>query len=327
MDRHFHWGMIGCGDVTEKKSAPSFNKIEHSSLEAVTSRTRGKAVSYAARHGVPKVYDSAEQLLADPGIDAVYVATPPSSHAGYAIQAMQAGKPVYVEKPMAASYEECLRMNEVSAKTGVPLFVAYYRRSMDYFLKVRELLDAKSIGIPFLCRSTLVTPPRAEDYRSDELPWRVIPEISGGGYFHDMGCHELDLMMFLFGDVRSAAGCSGNFGGLYTPEDTVVASVEFQNGLLYTGTWSFVAPEAAADDRIEILGDSGSLRFSCFSFAPIELVTGDGVKEFAIPAPEHVQYPMIRSVVEELRGRGRSPSHGESAARVNWLMEKILGRS
>jgi predicted dehydrogenase len=327
MDGTINWGMIGCGDVTEKKSAPSFNKIKGSSLIGVTSRTKDKAVSYAKRHGIPVVFDTAEQLLADPRIHAVYIATPPSSHAEYAIRAMRAGKPVYVEKPMASTYTECVKMNEVSAQTGMPLFVAYYRRSMEYFLRVRELLEDSAIGKPFLCLSRLLVSPRAEDYRKDDPPWRVVPEISGGGYFHDMGCHELDILMFLFGDVEAAEGMAGNFGGLYKPADTVIASVRFEGGLLYNGTWCFAVPHGSECDEIEITGDAGSLKFSCFAFTPIEVVNPQGRKTYAVSPPEHVQLPMIIAIVEELRGRGRSPSHGDTAARVNRLMEKILGKS
>ncbi len=321
-----NWGMIGCGDVTEKKSAPAFNLIPKSSLAGVSSRTKQKALSYAGRHGVPKVYDTAEQLVADPLIQAVYVATPPSSHAQYAIMAMRAGKPVYVEKPMASSYADCLRMNEVSMETGIPIFVAYYRRSMEYFLKVRDLLDSDAIGKPCLCTSSLHQVPRKEDYLRDDPPWRVIPSISGGGYFHDMGCHELDILMFLFGDPRSAEGCGTNIGGLYEPEDTVVAAIEFASGVLYSGSWCFVASPESARDEIQVVGASGSLRFSCFAFTPIELETESGKMSFDIPPPEPVQMPMIRSVVKELQGKGSSPSHGDSGARVNWLMERISGR-
>ncbi|MFC2115639.1 Gfo/Idh/MocA family protein [Bacteroidota bacterium] len=321
-----NWGMIGCGDVTEKKSAPSFNKIDNSSLVGLTSRTKVKAVSYAERHGIPKVYDTAEQLLADAEINAIYIATPPSSHPEYAIQAMQAGKPVYVEKPMAATYEDCQIMNKVSKETGVPLFIAYYRRSMAYFLKVRELLKENAIGEPILCQSRLFVPARTEDHMSEDLPWRVIPEISGGGYFHDMGCHELDILQFLLGEAKSANGYASNYGGLYAPEDTIVASLEFESGLIYSGSWCFVCPEGSACDEIQIIGDSGSLKFSCFEFTPIEVINSDGRAEYPVPPPEHVQYPMIRTIVEELQGKGKSPSNGETGARVNWLMEKILGR-
>jgi predicted dehydrogenase len=326
MERRINWGMIGCGDVTEKKSAPSFNKIDHSSLVALTSRSKEKAVSYAERHGIPRVYDTVEELLADPGINALYIATPPSSHAEYAIKSLQSGKPVYVEKPMATTFEECVRMNEVSEQTGIPLFVAYYRRSMEYFLKVLNLLEGNAIGKPYFCQSRLLQSPRKEDLNSNDLPWRVIPEISGGGYFHDMGCHEIDLMCFLFGEVEKISGMSANFGKLYDPEDTVLATIKFENGVLYHGAWCFTAPESSVCDEIEIIGDSGTLRFSCFAFTPIEVNNSHGKSEYEIQAPEHVQLPMIRTVVGELLGKGRCPSNAKTAARVNWIMERILGR-
>jgi len=326
MEGQINWGMIGCGDVTEKKSAPSFNKIDHSSLIALTSRSKEKAASYAERHGVPIVFDNAELLLADPGINAVYIASPPSSHADYAIMAMRAGKPVYVEKPMATTYEECVKMNQVSEQTGIPLFVAYYRRSMEYFLKVRELLECNTIGQAFLCHSRLFLPPRPEDFIKENPPWRVVPGISGGGYFHDMACHELDILMYLFGEVNAVHGMADNHGGLYLPEDTVIASIGFEGGVLYNGSWCFTAPEHSACDEIEIIGNEGSIRFSCFGFTPIEVHTPEGRSQYPVGPPEHVQLPMIRAVVEELRGMGRSPSHGDTAAKVNLLMEKILGK-
>ena len=97
------WGFIGCGEVTEKKSGPAFSEIEGSSVVAVMSRQERKARSYAERHGIPKWYTDAQELIDDPDVNAVYIATPPSSHATFAIMAMKAGKPVYVEKPLAAS--------------------------------------------------------------------------------------------------------------------------------------------------------------------------------------------------------------------------------
>lgn len=320
------WGMIGCGDVTEKKSAPSFNKIHGSSLYGVNSRSKSKASAYADRHNVPWVFDSAAKLVKDPEITAVYIATPPSSHAEYAIMAMRAGKPVYVEKPMAPDYQGCLEMSRVSSETGMPIFVAYYRRSMEYFLKVKELLQSQVIGKVLLVQSSLIVPPRAEDRDPQNLPWRLMPEISGGGYFYDMGCHELDILTYYFGTVRSVEGWHANRGGLYQAEDTVTANLVFESGLLYAGTWCFVASEEVAADSIEIIGEKGRIRFSCFQFTPIELISEKGKQEFPIGPPEHVQMPMIRSVVEELQGLGTSPSKGDSGSHVNWIMDKILGK-
>ena len=127
------WGFIGCGDVTERKSGPAFSEVEGSSVVAVMSRTEQHARTYAVTHGIKKWYTDAQELIDDPDVNAIYIATPPSSHATYAIMAMKAGKPVYVEKPLAASYDDCARINRISEQTGVPCFVAYYRRYLPYF--------------------------------------------------------------------------------------------------------------------------------------------------------------------------------------------------
>ena len=99
------WGFIGCGEVTEKKSGPAFSEVEGSSVVAVMSRTEQHARRYAVEHGIQKWYTDAQELIDDSDVNAVYVATPPSSHATYAIMAMKAGNPVYVEKPLASNYE------------------------------------------------------------------------------------------------------------------------------------------------------------------------------------------------------------------------------
>ena len=144
--KEINWGFIGCGEVTEKKSGPAFNEVEGSRVVAVMSRTENRARSYAERHHVPKWYTDAQEIINDPDINAVYVATPPSSHATYAIMAMHAGKPVYVEKPLASSYDECARINRVSELTGVPCYVAYYRRYLPYFQRVKSIILNGVIG-------------------------------------------------------------------------------------------------------------------------------------------------------------------------------------
>ena len=172
------WGFIGCGEVTEKKSGPAFSLVPGSKIEAVMSRNKEKARSYAERHGIPKWYTDAQELVDDPDVNAVYIATPPSSHATFAIMAMKAGKPVYVEKPLAVSYEECCRINRVSQQTGVPCFVAYYRRYLPYFAKVKELIRSGAIGRVLNVQIRFAVPPRDLDYNSRELPWRVQRDIA-----------------------------------------------------------------------------------------------------------------------------------------------------
>ena len=140
------WGIIGCGSVTEVKSGPALYKAEGSSLVAVMRRQGALAEAYARRHGVPCWYDDAQALIDDPSVNAVYVATPPSTHCEYTQRAAQAGKPVYVEKPMARTHAECQAMIAACREAGVPLFVAYYRRMLPRFRKIKALIDEGAIG-------------------------------------------------------------------------------------------------------------------------------------------------------------------------------------
>ncbi|MCF0197235.1 MAG: Gfo/Idh/MocA family oxidoreductase, partial [Bacteroidaceae bacterium] len=220
-EKDIRWGFIGCGEVTEKKSGPAFSLVPNSRVVAVMSRSHEKAASYAQRHNVPRWYNDAQQLIDDAEVNAVYIATPPSSHATYAIMAMKAGKPVYVEKPLASSYVDCQRINRISEQTHVPCFVAYYRRCLPYFQKVRELVESGVIGKVINVQIHFAVPPRDLDYNSTHLPWRVQRDIAGGGYFYDLAPHQIDLLQELFGPIVRAKGFSTNLGGLYQTEDSV----------------------------------------------------------------------------------------------------------
>ena len=320
------WGFIGCGEVTEKKSGPAFNLVPGSQVEAVMSRNKEKARSYAKRHHIPKWYTDAQELINDPQVNAIYIATPPSSHATFAIMAMKAGKPVYVEKPLAASYEECARINRISNQTKVPCFVAYYRRYLPYFIKVKELVQSGIIGKIINVQIRFAVPPRDLDYNSHNLPWRVQRDIAGGGYFYDLAPHQLDFLQELFGPIVKAQGYYTNKGGLYSTEDSVSACFQFPNGIPGSGSWCFVAHESAKTDRIEIIGDKGQICFSVFTYSPIALHTENGRQEIVIPNPEHVQFPLIQEVVKHLQNQATCSCNCLSATPVNWVMDRILGK-
>ena len=318
------WGFIGCGEVTERKSGPAFNAVPGSEVVAVMSRRADKARSYAERHGVKRWYTDAQLLLSDPEVNAVYIATPPSTHATYAIMAMKSGKAVYVEKPMASNYEDCCRMNRIAEVTGVPCFVAYYRRCLPYFLKVKELVEQGAVGQVAGAHIRFAVPPRDLDYSRDNLPWRVQPDIAGGGYFYDLAPHQIDLLQQMFGPIIEAEGMFANRGGLYPTEDTVSACFKFANGVPASGSWCFVAHESAREDRIDIVGDKGSLSFSVFTYQPIVLQNGDGRQEFVVPNPPYVQLPLIKLVVEHLQNKAICTCDCVSATSVNWVVDRIL---
>ena len=283
-----------------------------------------RLVDFARRHGVPKSYTDAAALIADPEVDIVYVATPPGTHRELAVQALEAGKPVYVEKPMAMNHAECLEMIAAAEKAGQKLFVAYYRRALPYFLKVKELLDGGSVGQPLTAEVRLLRPERPEDRDPARLPWRLRREVGGEGYFHDLAPHTLDILDFLLGEITDARGCKSNRGGFYDVADTVAASFRFRSGVPGTGMWCFVAPPSAAEDSVVVTGRKGSVRFSTFDFTPVELVTARGVERFEIAPPEHIQGPLIETIVRELRGEGVCPSTGVSAARTSRVMDEIM---
>lgn len=323
-EKMIQWGMIGCGNVTEKKSAPSFNKIANSRLVAVGSRTPEKARKYAERNNIPAWYRDPLDVISDPEVDIVYVATPPGSHAEYALRTIETGKPVYIEKPMGRNGEECDLINRKAEEKGIPVFVAYYRRALDYFNKVKEIIDSGVLGRILTIHMQQYFPARPEDFNRKDPPWRVIPEISGGGYFHDVGCHALDILFYLSGDPVSSFGLKSNLAGLYEPEDTLSAIMTLQQQVILTGSWSFVTPAFLQKDLVEITGENGRVTFSVFSFDPIIHFDGKHQHTYTPGKPEHIQMPLISTIVSRLRGKGSCPSTGRTAAVTSRIMDEIL---
>jgi predicted dehydrogenase len=223
---------------------------------------------------------------------------------------------------MALNFGDCQEMIEVCRSAQVPLFVAYYRRALPRFLKIKELLDAQAIGDVRFVTVTLYTKPRPDELDPQNLPWRVIPEIAGGGRFVDLGSHMFDFLDYILGPIREARGFAGNQQNLYPAEDTVTAAFVFESGVQGVGVWNFGAFDEV--DMTEIVGSKGKISFSTYDAEPVVLTTGDGVTEFDIEYPQHIQQPLIQTVVDDLNGVGRCPSTGESAARTTWVMDQIL---
>ncbi|MBN1963494.1 MAG: Gfo/Idh/MocA family oxidoreductase [Anaerolineae bacterium] len=315
------WGIIGCGNVTEVKSGPALQQTGHSELVAVMRRDGEKARDYAARHGVPKWYDDADALIHDPDVNAVYIATPPDSHAEYTRRVAAAGKPVYVEKPLARTHAECQQMITACESAGVSLYAAYYRRCLPRFLKIRDLIEGGAIGAVRLVSITYTRRPLA-DLDPADLPWRVRPEIAGGGLFVDLASHMLDFLDYALGPIARARGFAVNQGGRYPAEDSVSGSFDFASGALGSGSWCFTAYEDR--DRTEITGTAGCITYATFDESPVELTNAEGTQRYAIANPPHIQGPLIQTVVDDLRGVGQCPSTGASAARTSWVMDQLL---
>ncbi len=319
MTDHINWGIIGCGNVTEKKSGPAFNKVPNSSLVAVMRRNANKAQDYATRHGVPKWYSNAQQLINDPQVNAVYIATPPSTHMQYTLDCIAANKPVYVEKPMALNYSEAVAMDKAAIAANTKLSVAHYRRQLPVFKKIRSLLHSKEIGKILMVDMKLYQSAKKNMIANTDENWRINPAISGGGLFHDLAPHQLDLMYYFFGEASHVSGYAANRLQQQQVADTILGNIVFNNGILYNGAWCFSVADDEVTDQCRILGSKGQISFSVFA-GDIEVSVNGHVQHYSFAYPGHVQQPMIEKVVQYFIGKNDNPcTAAEGATIIQWM--------
>ena len=322
--KSINWGIIGCGDVTEIKSGPAFNKVGQSKLVAVMRRNAEKARDYASRHNVPKWYDDANKLINDPEVNAIYVATPPLSHEEYTIAALRAGKPVYVEKPMAVNADAGVRMMNAANENDLKLTVAHYRRAQPMFLKIKELLDKNTIGdIKFVDLKCLQAPLSHDELQTEKIKWRVDPTVSGGGMFNDLAPHQLDLMLYFFGEIKNASGVSYNQAAIYDADDIVSGNLLFKNGVIFNGIWCFTVPGPEAKENCAISGSEGSINFSIFGDPSIHISRNGKKETIQFERLEHVQQPMIEKCVEYFLDQAPNPCSAETGVEVMRIIDKF----
>ena len=325
---HINWGIIGCGDVTEVKSGPAFSKVANSSLHAVMRRDQTKAADYAARHQVPVFYSDAMQLINDDNVQAIYIATPPNSHEQYALAAMDAGKPVYLEKPMTLNAASAKKITEYANKKNVKLVVAHYRNAQPIFLKVKQLLAENVIGeINTAHIDYIRKPPTAAELQQPSMAWRLDPTQSGGGFFHDLAPHQLGLMQFFFGDPIVCKGIASNRNKNIVADDLVSGMALFQQNIHFSGTWNFNANVTDEKDSCMIRGTKGSIEFAVFNNTHIRLcVEGKQEELISFEPLQHVQQPMIEKVVQYFLGQGENPCSAASAVRVMEMMDTFVSK-
>ena len=316
------WGIIGCGNVTEVKSGPAFNKVNHSTLVAVTRRDPVKLADYAKRHGVPMTFLVPSELIASDAINAIYIATPPDVREAYAMQSMQLGKPVYLEKPMALDLAACKRLQKASVELGVKLSVAHYRRNLPLFVEVKKLInqgligDIKELSITMLKKTNLAA--------NDPNNWRVDPSIAGGGYFYDLAPHQIDLVFYFLGnDLKSYSGVSKNKAGMYAAEDFVEGIIEMGDGIICKGLWDFSIMDQEEKDEFLIMGTKGTIRFPVFGLF-IELELNGVIQKMEFEAPKHNQQNHIQQVVDYFLGKGENPCSADDAILSMQVMEAFV---
>ncbi|MGJ8610492.1 MAG: Gfo/Idh/MocA family protein [Octadecabacter sp.] len=311
------WGILGCGDVTETKSGPALQKAPRSTLLSVMRRNGERAADYASRHNVPRWTDDVDVLLADQDITAIYIATPPNSHAEYAIRALKAGKHVLLEKPIALNAAECDAIDAAVNETGGKLCVAYYRRALPRFEKLRDIIESGTIGGINLIEVRQFK--RADD--ASAQGWKTDPNVGGGGSFVDMQSHTLDWLTYLFGMPAQVKGLKNNISGLHEAEDFV--SFQFDFGTFAAAGLCHYAAHMD-EEMVTIHGDKGVARMGFFRPSDITLTIEGGEDTIHLPDPPHVHQPFIERVIAHFLDDAPNPCSARDGRLSTELVESIF---
>ena len=304
-----NWVVIGIGDITTKRVIPAIRSESRSRLYGVVTRDKSKGIGVAEH-----VWDNLHAALADPTIDAVYVATPVALHAPQTIASLKAAKHVLCEKPTAMNYAEASEMVRVARESGKILGVAYYRRTYPKVLRARELLSQGAVGQPVLAEANLhgVSPAHGS-FRS----WLLDPKLAGGGPLFDVASHRIDLMNYLFGKPVRAIGMMSNAVFQWPIEDNATAMIEYE-----TGVRSIVDVRWHSDvmrDQFRIIGAKGEINLDPLS-GP-ELVHPGGSEH--LPPHANFHFPLIENFVAAVLDGVPLLSSGESAIWTDWVTEQV----
>ena len=315
------WGLIGAGDIVRKRIAPALNKLANCELAAVSRGRADLAESFAGEFGVKSWYaDWREMLAAD--IDAVYVATPVFLHAEQTIVAAEAGKHVLCEKPMALDVAECDRMIAACTANNVKLGIAYYRRFYPVLARVRQILTSGEIGRPVLAQINAF---EYVDMLSDsERHWFLEKEKSGGGPMMDFGCHRLEVLIDLFGNVRRSESITANVEFDREVEDTAAVLLQFESGPCA----SLVVTHAAREpqDTLEIFGTAGSIHIPVLNAGDIRIKTVADERGESHPPHANFHQPLIEDFADAVLTDREPRVGGETGRMIAMLEDDIYGR-
>jgi 1,5-anhydro-D-fructose reductase (1,5-anhydro-D-mannitol-forming) len=283
------------------------------------SRNEERAAAFARQHGAQRYYMRFEDLLADPEVSAVYVATPPDVHMQQAMAALRAGKHVLCEKPMGLTLQECDRMIETAREAPGQLMIAYYRRKYPAVVKIKELIDQGAIG-----RLTKIRTEVADFYKAPQtgsLPWRCDPGVAGGGFLWDVGCHRVDLMVHLAGEVAEVSAFLDTVAFDMPVEDSASLLMRFKNGAQGTGIYHWNVQ--GGGDAIEIGGMRG--RILCdMATGSVELITPQGRQSWVLSPPAITHQGIVVDLVEAVRKGRPNCVDGAEGRKTNAVLEAAV---
>jgi predicted dehydrogenase len=315
------WGLIGAGDIVRKRVGEALRDGRGCELVAVSRARADLLAAFAREAGARRWHADWRDLVRDPEIDAVYVATPVHLHADQTVAAAEAGKHVLCEKPMAMGAAECDRMIAACRAAGVRLGIAYYRHFYPVVMRAKELIAAGAIGEPVFAQMLASEPfdPRPGGPRG----WLVQRAQSGGGPMADFGCHRLEVLVHLLGPVAQVRGVAATVALDREVEDTAATLLQFDRGAC-----AMVAVTNAAADRqdtLEIFGTHGSIRTASLNGGDLAVSNGDGQRLESHPPEANVHVPLVEEFVDAVQ-RGRDPAvDGVVGRTVAAIQDDIYG--
>ena len=313
------WGLIGCGDIARKRVAPALADTPQSELVAVSRANANLLDSFASAFGIQERFARWQELVQSDQVDAVYVATPVSLHAEQAIAAAENGKHILCEKPMALNVTDCDRMIAAAKVNKVKLGVAYYRQFYPVVERIREVIDSGEIGKPIVAQVNAFEwfNPAASDPRT----WLLKPEISGGGPMFDFGCHRIQILLHLFGPVKTVKAITSRALFDREVEDTAVASFEFTGGTLATLTVSHAVTEPR--DTLVVWGSAGSIIIDVLNQGKITVRSKTDERTESHPPAPNIHQPLIDDFTRAIIDDRQPLVTGETGRAVARVEEEI----
>jgi predicted dehydrogenase len=304
------WVVVGIGDLTTKRVIPAIHSEQRSQLYGLVTRDPNKAKTYSA-----KVWTSLEEAVADPEVDAVYVASPVFLHHDQTVMALRAGKHVLCEKPMSLNYSQSQHMQQVADEMGRLLGVAYYRRLYPKVRRTQELLAEGVVGPPLTAELT-------NHYwfsgDRDEREWKLDPAKAGGGPLYDIACHRIDVLNFWFGKPLRVAAQMGNAIHKMAVEDNATVLIEYEHGVrgIVDVRWN----SRVARDECRIRGVDGEINLTPLN-SP--LLIAAGLRE-DLPSHLNLHYPCVENFVSAVLGQAPLVSSGKTGMLTDWVIEQAV---
>jgi predicted dehydrogenase len=312
------WGLIGCGDIARRRVAPALRDLDNCRLINVTREKIDQLEAFAREFGAEKWVADWHELVADPDIDAVYIATPVYLHHKMTLEAAARGKHVLCEKPMAMTESECKAMILACESQGVRLGIAYYRHFYPTVRRTHAIIREGVIGDVKIVQMNAFSP--FDRKPGEPRYWLLEKGKSGGGPMMDFGCHRIEVMLDLLGPVTDVHAEISNLRFQREVEDTAIAHLVFSNGVRGLLTVTHVVAEG--QDTLDVYGTKGSVHIPVLNQGKLILRTERDTVE-QLPLHENLHIPFIKDFTLAVL-QDRPPGvPGETGLEVNNILTKI----